>query len=262
MSINTTFERNDFWTILFQLEELKNPVKLSDFLETNGLTKDSFFIFLEKANSYGLSLNIDENQGENFILSPLLWHKDFGDVLLEANEYRELAKDFQIAVEGGRVIRCIFLDNSIMDILPWRVLFMNESIGIIGEDTESKKILSIELNQIKDIEIQDDAYTSMYARLEIEEFIHAMRVVEGSDERLILKINHGKSITLPSNLMFLGHPYTTTNQYGDIIWAASVERSIYLMEWLYSNRDNIEILDPSTIIEEFHNFCTTNKKAA
>ncbi len=262
MSINTAHKRDDFWTILFQLEELKNAIRLTDFLETNNITKDTFFLFLEKANSYGLTLNIDENEGENFVLSPLIWHKDFGDVLLEANEFRELAKDFQIAVESGRIIRCVFLDNSSMEILPWRVLFMNESIGVIGEDTESKKILSIELSQIKDIEVQDDAYKSMYARLEIEEFIHAMRVVEGSDERLILKIKHGKSIAMPSDLMFLGHPYTTTNQYGDVIWAASVERSIYLMEWLYSNRDNIEILDPSSIVEEFNEFCTSEKKAA
>ena len=262
MNENAALIRDDFWKILFFLEELKSPIKLVNFLEQNDITKDEFYLFIEKANAYGLTLNFDESEHESFVISPLVWHKDFGDILLENSDFKELAKDIQIAVNNSRTVNLEFIDQSQMTVFPWRVLFMNNSLGIIGEDIESKKIVSIELSQVRDIELLGDDYVSMYARLEIEEFIHAMRVVEGSDERIVLKIHHGKSISMPSELMFLGHPYTTTNQYGDIIWAASVEKSQYLFEWLYSIKDCVEILDPTVIISEFQEFVSQNKKAA
>ncbi len=262
MSENAASNCDDFWKILFYLEELKSPLKLVDFLGNNEISKDQFYLFIEKATSYGLTLNFDEKDHDSFVISPLVWHKDFGDILLENSQYKELANDIQVAVTNSRTVNLEFVDNSKMTVFPWRILFMNESLGIIGEDIESKKIVSIELNQVHDIELLGDDYVSMYARLEIEEFIHAMRVVEGSDERLVLKIHHGKSISMPSDLLFLGHPYTTTNQYGDIIWAASVEKSQYLFEWLYSIKENVEILDPSVIISEFNDFVVNFKKAA
>ena len=52
----------------------------------------------------------------------------------------------------------------------------------------------------------------------------------------------------------MGTPYRTSNMNGDIIWAASVEISEPLMEWLYQVKNNVEILDPAFLKEKFKEY--------
>ena len=260
MTNNTTIERDIFWNILFHLEELKKPMKLSEFLSEKDLKKDDFFIFIEQSHFNGLVLNM-KNDEEEHILFPLSWHKEFGDAFIEKSEHKEIASEFQNCIESERSCNMKFFDNSEREVFPWRVLFFENQLSLVGEDIRTKELLTIEIDQIDDIEVQGCDYKSLFSRLEVEDFINAMRAVAGSDERLVLKIQCGKDIDMPSQLIFLGNPYTTTNQYGDIIWAASVETSLYLFEWLYSIKDKITILDPSSLKGEFEEFCMGRKAA-
>lgn len=256
----TAVKREEFWEFLFQLEALKRPVKLDKFLKEQKIEKGTFFTFIEQAHLYGLTLNL-ETDGKEYTLFPLSWHREFGDVLLEKSEYRELVTDLQNCIETGRTCLIKFLDNSEMEVYPWRNLFFESNLSVIVEDVKTKRLITIEIEQVLDLEVRGDGYRSMFSRLEVEGFINSMRMVAGSDERLIIKIQCGAEIKMPSELIFLGNPYTTTNQYGDIIWAASVEKSGYLFEWLYSIRDKIDILDPSSIKSEFERFCDTRTAA-
>lgn len=260
MTKNTTSEREIFWTTLFVMEEMKSPMKLDDFLSEKEIKRSDFFIFLEQAHIFGLGLNIKSDDGD-FVLFPLSWHKEFGDTFIEKSEYRELVQDLQNCIETDRTCEVSFVDNSKLTLKPWRILFFENNLSVIAEDIHTKRLLTIEIDQVDDLEVQGDDYNSLFSRLEVEDFINAMRLVAGSDERLVIKIQYGAEIKMPSELIFLGNPYTTTNQYGDIIWAASVERSIYLYEWLYSIREKIIILDPSSIKDEFTNFCIERQAA-
>ena len=260
MNNDTTLEREIFWNILFHLEELKRPIKLTEFLANKEIKQTDFFIFLEQSHFFGLVLNM-KNDRDDHILFPLSWHREFGDAFIEKNEYKEMASDIQNCIETGRTCRMKYLDQSEKEIFPWRVLFFENSLSVVGEDIRTKQLITIEINQIDEIEVQGEDYRSLFSRLEVEDFINAMRAVAGSDERLVLKIHSGADIAMPSDLIFLGNPYTTTNQYGDIIWAASVERSMYLFEWLYSIKDKITILDPSSIKNDFDSFCTDRRAA-
>ena len=42
---------------------------------------------------------------------------------------------------------------------------------------------------------------------------------------------------------------------GDLIWGASVEVSADLFDWLLTIKDQIEILDPQSVREQFELFC-------
>jgi hypothetical protein len=260
MNNDTTLEREIFWNILFQLEELKKPMKLSEFLSEREIRQDDFFIFLEQSHFFGLVLNM-KNDREDHILFPLSWHREFGDAFIEKSEHKEMAAEIQNCIETNRFCHMKFLDQSEKEIFPWRVIFFENTLSVVGEDIRTKQLITIEIDQVDDIEVRGSEYQSLFSRLEVEDFINAMRAVAGSDERLVLKIQCGEDISMPSDLIFLGNPYTTTNQYGDIIWAASVETSIYLFEWLYSIRDKITILDPSSIKNEFDDFCDERKAA-
>jgi hypothetical protein len=260
MNRNAMSDRDIFWEILFYLEELKAPKLLSEFLSSKDIKKNDFFIFFEQSHFFGLVLTM-KDEGHDHVIFPLSWHKDYGDIVLENCEYQELARDIQVCIETHRLCYFEFNDGSHMEVYPWRILLLENRLIVIAEDIVTKRLLTIEVGEVKDIELRGSDYRSLFSRLEVEDFIHAMRAVDGSDERLIIKIKEGQEIKMPSNLIFLGNPYTTTNQYGDIIWAASVEKSVYLYEWLYSIREKMEILDPSGIKNEFNDFCDTKKIA-
>ncbi len=249
-----------FWNTLFHLEELRVPTKLSEFLSEHEIEKDTFFIFLEQAHYFGLTVNLQE-EGEGYKILPLSWHKEFGDLIIQKSFYRELAADLQNCIETSRCCSLTYKNDSQMEILPWRLLFLDNSLTLIGEDVKTKRLLTIEIDEISEMEVRGSDYRSFFSRLEVEDFINAMRLVAGSDERLVIKIQYGSEISMPSELIFLGNPYTTTNQYGDVIWAASVEKSDYLYEWLFSIRDKIDILDPTSIKDEFEYFCNMRNAA-
>lgn len=261
MTLFSSNEDQKFWNILFHLEEIRKPVNLTTFLRKNEIDKDEFYLFYEKSHFYGLAVDLRPRDTE-FLLMPLSWRRDYGDILLANNGHRELIKDIQVASKEGRVCEFKFLDHSKKKVRPWRVVLSQNVYKVISEDVVTKKLITIDMNEVDDIEFQDFDYRSMYSRFEIEEYINALRHIDGSDQRLIIKLSYGFEIPEISNLIFLGHPYSTTNQYGEIIWAASVEKSLYLFDWLYSMKDNIEILEPSNLKEEFEEFCQKRKNAA
>lgn len=253
--IKNCIESSDsFWSILFLLEELRAPISLTGFLEKYELSKDQFFVFMELGHSYGLVVNIKE-EDSGAVLFPLSWHKEFEDLVVQKTFYKEIASDLQACIESSKTCMLKFKSDLTMELLPWRLLFFENNLVLIAEEIKSKRLLTIEVIEIEEMEMRGSDYQSPFSRLEVEDFITAMRLVDGSDERLVIKIHYGNEINMPSEYIFLGNPYTTTNQYGDIIWAATVERSKHLYEWLYSIREKIDILDPSSIKKEFEHFC-------
>ena len=149
----TTPEREIFWKILFHLEDLKAPVKLDFFLKKNELTRSEFFIFTEYAHSYGLSLNQKSEEGDHTLL-PLSWHREFGDTFTEKSEYKELVKDIQNCVETQRVCKVKFADQSEMEVFPWRILFFENNLSVIAEDINTKRLITIELEEVEELLIR------------------------------------------------------------------------------------------------------------
>lgn len=261
MTSFSSIEDQNFWNILFHLEEIRKPVDLVSFLRKNEINRDEFYLFYEKSHFYGLAIDL-RPKNEEFLLMPLSWRRDYGDILLQNNGHRELIKDIQAASKDGRGCEFKFLDQSKKKVRPWRVVLSQNLYKVISEDVQTKQLITIDMNEVEDIEFQEFDYRSLYSRFEIEEYINALRHIDGSDQRLVLKVEYGFEIPPISNLIFLGHPYSTTNQYGELIWAASVEKSLYLFDWLYSMRDNIEILEPSDLRDEFEEFCQKRKNVA
>lgn len=258
--VNNSIESSDiFWSILFLLEELKTPISLANFLDKYELSKDQFFVFMELGHSYGLVVNIKE-EDNGAVLFPLSWHKEFEDLVVQKTFYKEIASDLQVCIESSKTCMLKFKSGLEMELFPWRLLFFENNLVLIAEELKTKRLLTVEVVEIEEMEMRGNDYHSPFSRLEVEDFINAMRLVDGSDERLVIKIHYGSEINMPNNYIFLGNPYTTTNQYGDIIWAATVERSKPLYDWLYAIREKIDILDPSSIKTEFESYCEEQDK--
>ncbi len=138
-----------------------------------------------------------------------------------------------------------------------RLLIFNGSLGVLGEEVKSCSLLFFALESIQHCKpvSKNQTYRPNFTSREVERFIHAMREMEGTEERLVLRIKDPGKIDLDHPYHFLGAPYVTANREGEVIWAASVEISEELFHWLSSMREHIEIVDPWELRPEFEEYC-------
>jgi len=138
---------------------------------------------------------------------------------------------------------------------PHRVLFIDGVLTFIGEEKNDRCLVSFDFSEMSDIAVLDDIdYRANFSGKEVDDFIFAIRTITGNEERIVLKITAPEKVNLKPDYQFLGSPYMTTNSDGDFIWAASVEISNELFEWLKSIKNHIEILDPVDFNEQFMDY--------
>ena len=116
-------------------------------------------------------------------------------------------------------------------------------------------MLAINVNEILSLSFHEDInYELNFSPIEIEDFISAFRSVASNEERLVMKILTPESVDLNPPYHFLGNPYITSSADGDLIWAASVEVSDELYDWLGEIHEYVEIVDPEGVkmgLEEY-----------
>lgn len=149
----------------------------------------------------------------------------------------------------------IHIDNKIHEVFPHKLIMLEGELTIIGEETVDRCLISYTMDEITKIKLNTvNDYIANYSRIEVDEFIMAIRAVSGREERLVLKIDQDEPVNLNPAYQFMGHPYMTANAEGDFIWAASVEISSELYDWLMSMGNKVEILDPVGIKSEFEKY--------
>lgn len=160
---------------------------------------------------------------------------------------KHLLSRFPISVE---------LEDKSIGVFIHRLVFLEGKLCVIGEDINERCLVYFSVASVKNLEeTQENSYVETYSSQEVDDFIEAMRNLVDSEKRLVLKIPPGGHIDLNPTHQFLGRPYITSNMEGDIIWAASIEPSNDLYEWLLSIKDQVEILDPISVKREFLEFC-------
>lgn len=142
-----------------------------------------------------------------------------------------------------------------IDFYPLKLVVIDGQLSAVGEDRSEGCLIYFEAIELEDIVLDvDENYQSTFTKVEVEDFISSLRNVMGTEERLVLKLRSQKTVDLNPPFQYLGKPFITSNMEGEIIWAASVERSEHLYAWLYDMKQEVQILDPIKIIEEFENY--------
>lgn len=150
-----------------------------------------------------------------------------------------------------------------VDIFPHKVVFLDGILSLIGEDTNDRCLICIDFDNIQSCHsTPESSYKPNYVAAEIEDFIMAIRSVSGNEERLVLRVSAPEKVNLKPQYHFLGSPYVTTNTEGEFIWAASVEVSDELFKWLETIKDDVEILDPQEVKDEFENYLSNLNASA
>ena len=171
-------------------------------------------------------------------------------------KHRSFLKKTEEAMKRGFVLSLELHDSRKFDFYAHKPVFIEGELCLVGEDCNDRCLVYFNILEVKDLKVDiETKYRPNYSSIEINDFIAAVRAVSGQEERLVLKIISSADVDLRPSYQFLGNPYVTTNMNGDLIWAASIEKSDELFEWLLSINDHIEILDPSSLKKEYLEYC-------
>ena len=158
-----------------------------------------------------------------------------------------------------------FLEESILDkkhlrvqlqdksflIYPHRIVYLEGKLSLVAEDVQDKCLLNISLDQIQNLNEESSHKKNIFSKYEVSEFILGLRDVTGHEVRLVLKVYSYDKFDPKLEHHFLGKPCMITNSNGDAIWAASIEPSEKIFEWLEFLGSDVEILDPIELKKEF-----------
>lgn len=171
-------------------------------------------------------------------------------------KFQEIFHIIENSLKNNCTVELFFNDGRQIDFYPHRILFLDGSLSVVGEESNDKCLVYFLIDDLEKAKaIIDSNYVATYTSIEINDFITQVRLVGGQEERLVLKIKAYEELDLSPAYHYLGTPYMTANSDGDVIWAASVEVSEELFEWLLSIKGHIEILDPTSFKMEFLEFC-------
>lgn len=158
-------------------------------------------------------------------------------------------------IERGFVSILQWSTNKTSSVFPHKIVYLEGELCLIGEDVGDRCLVSYPIEGIEAVSLDmTKIYRPTYSALEVDDFILAMRVVSGSEERLVLKLKTYGDVDLNPPYHFLGNPYITTNAEGDVIWAASIEVCDDFYSWLHTLSGRVKIMDPPRVSEGYHDW--------
>lgn len=171
------------------------------------------------------------------------------------NQKRSILEKVEDALSNNLCLAVDVKDNKPVEIYIHQIVFLDGGLSVVAEDINEKCLIYFDLVSIENIRLSfNDDYKPTYSGFEINDFITSVRSVIGKEDRLVLKIKNQDKVSLSPQYHFLGNPFITSNMNGEVIWAASVERSEELYRWLDEIFDYIEILDPQNLVSDYYKY--------
>jgi hypothetical protein len=169
---------------------------------------------------------------------------------------KEMILFLEKTIPRNQVIEVTLFGGRKMEICIMKVLFLEGDLSLIGEGCSDRVLLSLPISSVESFQMFGaNHYQKNFTKIQVEDFIKAIREVNGSGERLVLKILDGSTPNLEPRYQFLGSPFITKTPEGASIWAANVEVSEELFAWLYSMKNEVEIISPISLKQHFNKFC-------
>ncbi|MDH5580379.1 MAG: WYL domain-containing protein [Bdellovibrionales bacterium] len=170
-----------------------------------------------------------------------------------------LGNDFieklEMAMLQGESLFLELKGGSKIDVFPRRVLFIEESLSLVGEDINEKCLSYFPLDEILNFNVvKNRNYKSIYTNLEVNDFISQIRKMNGNESRIILKVVSEDNIEFNPPFHLMENPCLITNYEGQKIYAATVEVSDEFFNWYHTYSDSFEILEPDELNEGYKDF--------
>jgi hypothetical protein len=205
-------------------------------------------------------LTEEEKYKQSDIFSPVLTLenvlKEHGPSLLDegSNPSKEVLIFLEESIVEKKVIH-LKTDNVSLKIFPRKIVYFDGRLNLVAEDTIDKSLLNMSVSSISQCYEEGENYEQQYSRVQIDNFISSLRSMTDTQVRLVLKIYSDDQFSLNLNQQLFENPCLFTNPEGDFIWAASLEPSTAIFEWLCELGSAVEILDPSDFKVDFIKYC-------
>lgn len=183
------------------------------------------------------------------------------NIKIHAKDLENLKKRIDYDISSQKAIKLHFFNSKECVIFPHRLVFLDGVLCVVGESINDKVLLYFGIEDIQSINEFKVDYKPNLSQIEVNEFICHLRLINGKEERLILKVYSQYEADLLPSHHYLGNPFVTSNTEGDMIWAATIEMCDDVFLWLYSMKDRVEILDPGHIRKEFSHYCELKKES-
>ncbi len=155
---------------------------------------------------------------------------------------------FEHAIFKKSILQLQVYNKKEQNIYPHRIVYGDDDGYVIGEDFSTGQLVSIAFKDMLVITpILTKEYKPNFIKKDIDDYLLELRKLAECEERLVLKIVRDENLDLYPRYIYLHNPYLTMNSLGDKIWAATVEINQYLIEWLYSIKDYVEIITPQKV---------------
>lgn len=256
INIQVKFDENYVYPL-----EFKNSVKV-EFSLSEWLSMQ--FI----ANSFGKEKGFPYRLVKNKIEKVSTAHAQFN--LIRSSYIKEnhqvdhlpnLIKKLDHSLVASETVAVHFKENKQCKLIPLRLVYIDGVLCLIGEELDEKNLSYFAIEDIIRVDTISTESSCTHSQIEVNDFIMHVRLINNSEERLILKIYSPTESDLLPKFHHLENPFVTSNPEGDMIWAATIEMCDDVYKWLYDMKDHIEILDPGHIRKEFAHYCELKKQA-
>ncbi len=180
----------------------------------------------------------------------------------EFNRFLNFKKRIDFHICHKKLMKLSFANANECEIFPHRQVYLDGILCVVGESIQDKALCYFSVEDISEVEDSTCHYEPNLSQIEINEFIGHLRLVNGKEERLVLKIYSQEEADLMPQHHYLGNPFVTSNTEGDMIWAATIEMCDDVFQWLYQMNDRVEILDPGHLRKEFAHYCELRKESS
>ena len=167
-----------------------------------------------------------------------------------------------------------FIEESILDecpimiatnekkyaLYPRSVVFLDGHLSLIAEAVGDHCLVKVDIRDITKAQECDHEWKPGFSMFEIDEFVLGLRAISENEVRLILKIYSQERFHLQLKHQIFGAPCMVTNPSGELIWAASVEPSNTIYEWIFQLGNSVEILDPNSFKKQYLKYCESKLK--
>tara|TARA_B100001971_G_scaffold215192_1_gene259900 strand:- start:153667 stop:154632 length:966 start_codon:yes stop_codon:yes gene_type:complete len=143
---------------------------------------------------------------------------------------------------------------------PRKIVFLDGKLNIVAEGIEDKCLTNISIESIQSAHDAQVDWTPMFSALEIDDFIASIRAITENEVRIVLKVYSREKFNTDLKHHHFGNQCMFTNPEGDHIWAASIEPSDELYDWLSELGKDIEILDPISLKKDLLKYCEEKLK--
>lgn len=239
---------NDIFSNFTMIEKIEMTLFYAVNIDTERASyiKNFYHKFLKSNEFMALSYFVDKaDRSFAGIKSNVLSFKRNDDLLLKIER----------AIFMGHTLSILCKTQEHLKAKPYKLMRLDGELTIIAEDIMSAECIHIPLRQVSYVEEHSESSQSIISKLEFEDYIHSLRAIKETEIRLILKIDRSIEWEKAIDYEHFGNPCVIKKGKGHIIWAASVEPSEDIFEWIRNMGPGVEIIDPSAFKRIYLRYC-------